>query len=256
MSGKSFKSVAIFIVFLAFAGCLFYYANVLQARDLDESTQTKSLLNEAYLTSNDNVVTLAENDVVKDTDVIKPALDGLDIEEILSERGMGNTDASVKIREFSSLTCGHCGSFHKNAFKQIKSDYIDTGKIYLIFDDFPLNLPALDASIIARCLPETRYFDFLQLLFETQDKWAYSPNYKTYLKQNAQLAGMSAERFDACINSEELKKGLADKRGAVQKKHEINSTPSFVVNEEIKLGGSLPFERFKEVIEKELAKSK
>lgn len=182
------------------------------------------------------------------------ALSDSEIEMALEERILGSKDAPLTITEHSSLTCGHCGKFHKETFKKLKEAYIDTGKVKLVFSDFPLNGPALKASAVARCVDQARYFDFVQLLFETQDQWAFSDNYKDFLKQNAQMTGLAPEKFEACFNSEKLQEGLLESVKAVQEKHQINSTPSFVLNGEDVLSGALSFESFSKKLDEALAK--
>lgn len=177
----------------------------------------------------------------------------LDYDFILSERGIGDPGAKVVIREHSSLTCGHCGAFHQNAYNEVKSEYIDTGKVYWIFDDFPLNAPALEAGAVARCLPENRYFNFLQLLFTRQDQWAYDANYRSYLKQNAQLAGLSAQKFDACINDERIKQGIVENMKQAQSENNVNSTPTLVINSDTVISGSQPFSEIKKTLDQALA---
>ena len=179
----------------------------------------------------------------------------IDVEAALSERGIGNPDAPVVIKEFASLTCGHCGDFHRNVYKELKETYIDTGEVYLIMVDFPLNGPAVHGSMVARCLPEARYAGFMQLLFENQDKWAYDANYLNYLRQNAALAGLGSEAFNACINNEELRDGIMEARAEAQQQYSINSTPSFVVNEGAAFSGTRDFAYFKGIIDAELAET-
>lgn len=177
----------------------------------------------------------------------------IDVEAALAERGIGNPDAPVVIKEFASLTCGHCGDFHRGAYQDIKDTYIESGDVYLQMIDFPLNGPAVHGAMVARCLPEARYAGFMQLLFENQDQWAYESDYINYLRQNAALAGLGSEAFDACINNEELREGIMEARAEAQETYNINSTPSFVVNEGTAFSGARPFAYFKEVIEAELA---
>ena len=179
----------------------------------------------------------------------------IDVDAALSERGVGNSDAPVVIKEFASLTCGHCGDFHRDVYKELKETYIDTGEVYLIMIDFPLNGPAVHGSMVARCLPEARYEGFMQLLFENQDKWAYDTNYLNYLRQNAALAGLGSEAFDACVNNNELRDGVMEARAQAQETYAINSTPSFVVNENPAFSGTRDFAYFKEIIDAELAKT-
>lgn len=182
-------------------------------------------------------------------ETLKPlALSEGDLKAALSERSLGKSGAPVTITEYSSLTCSHCGAFHKNVFKKLKTDMIDTGKARLVISDFPLNGPALHAAMVARCLPQDKYFDYIQLLFETQEQWAYSPDYKKYLKQNAQLAGLSAQKFEDCVNSEPLQKGILALVQKAQKEHEINATPTFILNGKTKLQGEQKPEDFEKAV--------
>ena len=144
-------------------------------------------------------------------------------------RALGDENAPITIHEYASLTCSHCADFHKNVFPQIKEHYIDTGKVYFVFHDFPLNAPALAGSMVARCLPESRFFGFISLLFKTVDSWAPS-NHVQALKKNSKLAGLKDEHFDSCINNEEAKTAFITAMQDAKEKWEITSTPSFVIN--------------------------
>jgi len=172
--------------------------------------------------------------------------------EPLGVRTLGNPDAPVKIEEFASLTCGHCAHFHGTTFQELKTKYIDTGKVFFTFTDFPLNAPALDASMVARCMAPERYFTFLSFLMETQEQWAFSADYKTSLRQNAKLAGMSDEAFDSCLANTALKDGLVDRMKAKAEENKLNSTPSFVITGpagKSTLTGALPIVSFDAAIE-------
>ena len=218
----------------------------------------------AYLfTLEQKTESLAPETVVEQEDVVtEEPLDGdngqqqaeaeivdIDVEAALSERVLGNPNAPVKISEHSSFTCGHCGKFHQQTFKAFKTAWIDTSKAYLVFSDFPLNAPALHASMVARCLPEENYFNFVQMLFETQSQWAYDVGYMNYLKTKAAENGLSAEGFKACLNSQELQEGILDRVRAAQAQWEISSTPSFVVNNTEVISGALSYADFNAALE-------
>lgn len=177
----------------------------------------------------------------------------IDLEKATTPRVLGSPDAPVTISEHSSFTCSHCGDFHRNTFKPLKEKYVDTGKVKIVFSDFPLNQPALHASMIARCLPEGRYFDFVQLLFETQENWAYERDYLKYLKQNSGLAGLDGATFDACLNNEELQNAILKGVEEAQAAHEIRSTPSFVLNGEQMIAGAINLEELSKSIDALLA---
>jgi protein-disulfide isomerase len=174
----------------------------------------------------------------------------LPIIPILGQRSVGNPNAPVKIQEFFSLTCNHCADFHTSTFQELKTKYIDTGKVYFTFQEFPLNGPALYGSMVARCLPEQRYEGFMDLLLRNQEVWAFSGDFKAALQQNAKLAGMSDEEFETCFNNEELQKAIATNIGAATDAYKISSTPSFVFNDGARImRGGKSIEAFNAVIE-------
>jgi len=160
----------------------------------------------------------------------------LDVEALGTPRILGNIDAPVKISEHSSFTCGGCARFHSENFKNIKRDYIDTGKAYLVFDDFPRNQYDILIGAAARCVPDQAYFNFIQLLFDTQKEWL-NEDYMSYVKQNAALAGADKDVVDACIENEDLQKILANRQEAANKTHNVNSTPTLVINDGVTIGG-------------------
>jgi protein-disulfide isomerase len=210
---------------------------------------------EAALTIEDTTEQPAETtEVPTETTAAVPVT--IDVNAALSDRVLGNTSAPVKISEHASFTCGHCGDFHRETFAQLKKEYIDTGKVYLVFSDFPLNAPAVQASMVARCLPHDKYFDFVSLLFEKQQDWAYNPNYLDYLKEEAGKAGLDEAHFQACIQNTELQEGIVNRMKGVQAQWNISSTPSFVINNRNTISGAIPFEELKKLIDTELAGEK
>lgn len=168
----------------------------------------------------------------------------IDVEKALAERGLGNPEAPVVVKEFASLSCPHCAAFHKSNYEKLKQDYIDTGKVYFIYNDFPLNAPALDAAMIARCLPDASYFPFIKLLFDTQEQWAFQQDHKQALRQNAKLAGADDTLLDKCLASAALKEGLVARMKETGEKYKIESTPSFVLNETETVSGEQTYEAF------------
>lgn len=200
----------------------------------------------------------AENDAeAADSDEaadVKPA-ESPELAALTTPRIMGNPSSPLKISEHSSFTCPHCAHFHADLFKKIKADYIDTGKAYIVFDDFPRNIVDLEIGMVARCLPESAYFNFIQLLFETQDKWAQENEYKKFVKQNAMLAGLSDEKYEECLENKDLQKALADHREAAMSKFGIKGTPTLVINDKIVISALEPYNQIKDTLDGELAKS-
>ena len=83
----------------------------------------------------------------------------------LAERAIGKPDAKTQVVECFSLTCTHCAAFAQETFPDVKVKLIDTGKVYYIFHDFPLDQVALTAAMVARALPPERYEPFISALF-------------------------------------------------------------------------------------------
>lgn len=155
----------------------------------------------------------------------------------LTDMVMGKDDAPVTIIEYSSLSCPHCAVFHKDVFPELKTKYIDTGKVRYILREFPLNESALAGTVIARCLEPSRYFAFIGLLFQKQADWAFKEDALTPLKAYAKQAGLSEDEFNKCIDNEALQKGILAIRDEGQKKG-VNATPSFFVNGMLMKGAS------------------
>jgi len=180
----------------------------------------------------------------------------LTIQPILGTRAVGDPNAPVKITELFSLTCGHCAEFHNNTYPSIKSEYVDTGKVYYVYQEFPLNKPALDASMIARCLPSERYAGFIDLLFKNQEAWALVDDYKSALRQNAKLAGMSDQEFDACLENKELQEAFAQTIQDASIKWQVKSTPTIAFNDgEFTVSGAQKFPAMKNAIDQFLSRA-
>ena len=171
--------------------------------------------------------------------------------ETLEVKALGNPEAPVVVEEFASFSCSHCAAFHTETFPELKEKYIDTGKIYFVFNEFALNGPAFEATIVARCLPEQHYFNFVSFLFEKQKDWAFGPDYKEKLAQNAKLVGLSSEKLEECRNNQAMKDDLVARLRKASKMYGITSTPSFLINGEL-LSGNQPFEAFEAAIDKKL----
>ena len=74
----------------------------------------------------------------------------------LGERSMGRADAPVTVVEFFSLTCSHCGAFHRDTWPRVKAELVEKGRIRMVWRDFPLDQIALRAAAVARAFPAER----------------------------------------------------------------------------------------------------
>ena len=100
-----------------------------------------------------------------------PNVGGQSVEIKTDDMVHGSANAPVTIIEYASMTCPHCAAFNKDVIPQLTKDYIDTGKVKLIFREFPLDGAARMASAVARCFSGDQYFSFIDLLFANQMNW-------------------------------------------------------------------------------------
>jgi len=165
---------------------------------------------------------------------------------------LGSDKAIVKIKVFSSLTCPHCANFNIRIVPEIKREYVDTGKVQLIFIDFPLDQVAFNASKILHCLDKTKQITFLDIIYETQMKWTNGSNMDDInknLKKIVKNLGISSAKFDKCLIDEVISDKILNGRIDASLKYSIDSTPTIVINEK-KLKGSVSFKNIKKKIEK------
>ncbi len=152
--------------------------------------------------------------------------------QLTTERAIGKPDAPVSAIEFFSLTCPHCAAFARETMPQVQTDLIDTGKLRMVFGDYPLDQVALTAAMVARSLPPERYWPFCEALFASQDRWAFARgvNSTDELAKMAALAGLSREAFDAAIANTTLRDWILKQQDAATKTYQVDSTPTFIFN--------------------------
>lgn len=148
----------------------------------------------------------------------------------LGDMVLGSADAPITIIEYASMTCSHCADFHKFAFRRLKENYIDTGKVRLVFREFPLDQYALEASVFARCAGDDRYFDIVDMLFEKQLEWVTAGNIGGKLRSYGLAEGLGEDEYDACQENEVLLRRLAARRIEGRETYGVSATPSLVVN--------------------------
>ena len=161
---------------------------------------------------------------------------------------LGNKDAKIVVIEYASMTCIHCANFHKKVYPKIKENYIDTNKIKFIFRNFPLDKQALFASVLAKCAPKEKYFDFVKLILETQKKWiSNDETFINKLKNIGKLAGLNETKINECFKNEQLVDNILKISSDGEKKYNISSTPSLIINE--KKYSAMSYENFEKIIE-------
>lgn len=169
----------------------------------------------------------------------------------LGERSLGSAEAPVAVVEYASLTCPHCAQFHIRSLPQIRSEYIDTGKVRWVFREFPLDSLAMAGFMLARCRAEADYFPTIETLFREQRTWT-GPEARRELARLMHGTGMDQTTFDGCIARDDLAEGIY----AIAKTAQafgVKSTPTFFVNSHV-VRGAQDFASFKRLLDRELSK--
>ena len=166
---------------------------------------------------------------------------------------IGNIDAKVTVKVFSSLTCPHCASFHKNIFEDLKKEYIDKGVVKFEHHSFPLDLAALNAEIIIRCHTDNnKKFQLLGEIYKKQSQWAVGSDINVInesIKKIALDSGLSENKMDMCLKDENVQDQILNERIEAQKKYKIQSTPTIYINKK-QYKGKHEYKSFKNAIEK------
>lgn len=174
---------------------------------------------------------------------------------------IGDPNAPITIIEFSDFECPFCARFHVQTLPALMSEYINDGKVKLVFRDFPIQSihpNALSASVAAECANEQGKFkEMHDVLFDNQRQWSNGETVDavTLFMQYASAMELEQEQFDSCLTNgkyiDEIRGDLSDGRD-----YGVAGTPGFFVgNDEIgyvELKGAQPFESFKKVIDAQL----
>jgi protein-disulfide isomerase len=160
----------------------------------------------------------------------------------LPEMALGSAKAPITIIEFSSMTCPHCAAFAENVFPMLQTKYIDTGRVRFVSREFPLEIKAAGASMLARCAAggdAARYFEATTMLFKQQDDLIEHTT--ETLKAVGGHFGMSGDAVETCVKDQ----GLLDKLKADQKfaydRLKVDATPTFFING-TRVKGAMSFE--------------
>ncbi len=177
----------------------------------------------------------------------KPKLKSSSENPAFEENILGNKEATVTLIEYSSMTCPHCANFHKNALPELKKKYIETGKVKYIIREFPLDVYATAAFMLARCAGKDKYFPLVEVLYEQQSQWA-TENPVPKLLEISKQAGFTKESFEKCLSNKELEKNILKVRETGTKEYGVSSTPTFFINGE-KFTKAHSFENFQQTID-------
>ena len=166
------------------------------------------------------------------------------------DMSIGNPDAPVTVIEYASYTCPHCASFHQGAFKDLKSEFIDTGKINFVYREVYFDKFGLWAGLLARCGADTNsYFAITELLYENQRAWSRADSERgiaANLRQLGKSVGFSDAQLDTCMQDNDKAQAMVAAYQKNATEDGIRSTPSFVING--KLHSNMSWDEFKGVL--------
>ncbi|WP_371816010.1 DsbA family protein [Nitrosopumilus sp. K4] len=173
----------------------------------------------------------------------------------------GNPDAPITIIEFSDFQCPFCARFHVQTLPLLLENYIDSGKVKLVYRDFPIQSihpNAMPAAVAAECADDQgKYWQYHDRLFENQNQWSGLDTIDAIavFGQYALDLELNQQEFNTCLNGgkyvNEIKKDLDDGR-----EYGVSGTPGFFIGNDklgyIELKGAQPFESFKKVLDSQL----
>ncbi len=148
----------------------------------------------------------------------------------LGDMTEGDPNAPNYVIEYASMTCSHCANFHNTVYRAFKEKYVDTGKVYFIFREYPLDPLATSAAMLARCGPKEREFPMIDLLFDQQNNWAFVQDPKTALINLVKQAGISEADFNSCLTNQKILDGVNAVKDRAFKSFGVDATPTFFIN--------------------------
>jgi protein-disulfide isomerase len=166
----------------------------------------------------------------------------------LPDIAIGSAKAAVTITEYASMSCPHCAAWGENVFPMLRTRYIDTGKVRFVFREFPLDLKAAGASMLARCIAKgdgEKYLAVVATMYQQLDPLLSRT--KDTLIQIGKLNGMTEEEVAACETDQSLLEKLKADQQYAFNTLKVDSTPTFFVNGQ-RLKGAMSFEELEAII--------
>lgn len=173
----------------------------------------------------------------------------------IQDFSIGSPDATVKVVEYASFTCPHCAAFHANVWPQLKTNYVDTGKVQFTYREVYFDRYGLWAAMVARCGGEMRYFGIIDMIFEQQQEWAASddPNVVVgNLRTIGKAAGLDDAALDICLKDGAKAEAMVAHFEANMEADGVEGTPTFIINGT--KHSNMSYDDMKAIIDAELAK--
>ena len=152
-----------------------------------------------------------------------------------AEMSVGDENAPVTMVEYAMFTCPHCATFHLETWPQIKANFVDTGKVRLVYREVYFNRASLWAGMIARCASPDRYFGLVDLLYREQSEWLANNDPEAMMAALygiGRQAGLTDAEMDTCMSDQGFAETLVADYQKNAQADGIDSTPSFLIDGE------------------------
>ena len=171
---------------------------------------------------------------------------------------LGSKTATVTIVEVGDYQCHMCKLWFEETRPLIIENYVETGKVNLVFVDMPFlgsdSTPASEATYCAD--DQGRYWEYHSMLFtyqeEIDDGWASANRLQAF----AFNLGLDIEQFDKCMKTDDHRSLVNSNMQIAKKQFGANSTPTFVIvgptGEAEKIVGAHPYSTFVSVLDQML----
>ena len=162
-----------------------------------------------------------------------PAFAQSDEAVTLTEMSIGAEDAPITMIEYASFTCPHCANFHSDVLPLITENYIDTGKVRLIYRGIYFDRLGLWADMLAQCGGPDRYFGIAKMIYEKQREWTAGESAVAVvdnLYSIGRIAGLEQADMEACMQDNENAQAMVASSTENAEADGVNATPTFVIN--------------------------
>lgn len=139
----------------------------------------------------------------------------------------GEEKAPISIYVYSSMSCSHCGKFHKNILPKIEKDFVLQGKVKVAFVHLPVDVLSMQAAKLSYCLPKEKFDSFIEKLYDKKD-WLFSTDDKR-LNYYAKDFGMTDEDIQSCKDNKKLTSDILLARDNAIEKFGVSVTPSVLI---------------------------
>jgi len=172
---------------------------------------------------------------------------------------LGDENAPITLVEFGDYQCFFCNKFFHETEGAILKNYVETGKVKIIFKDFTIIGPdSIAAAHATHCANDQgKFWEYHDALY---NNWAGENNGWASLGNLTKFANdvqLDQETFTKCMNDGKYQQRVAANNNDARTLG-LTGTPGFFVigpdNQITKIGGAQPYDVFVRLFESELQK--